>query len=148
MPSGSKRTMYFDNDLFFLLFQELPPPGSYNVDKAYKNSQGKRDAGNPRNDSAKRKQGAFKSSSSRFAPPRDVVLEETDPSNPGKFYTPSSATPHLRLTKASSLISLRSPAPTQKSPAAATRQLKPNPNSAYAQTALKPMTNDQLQFSI
>lgn len=65
------------------IVKELPPPGSYNVDKAYKNSQGKRDAGNPRNDSAKRKQGAFKSSSSRFAPPRDVVLEETDPSNPG-----------------------------------------------------------------
>lgn len=63
--------------------KDLPPPGSYEVHKSYTKTQSKLSPGKPRNDSAKRKQGAFQSSASRFAPPRDVVLEETDPANPG-----------------------------------------------------------------
>jgi hypothetical protein len=68
----------------FLSFQDLPPPGSYEVVKSYDKTQNKKIAGKPRSDDAARKQGAFLSSASRFAPPRDVKIEEADPSNPGK----------------------------------------------------------------
>ncbi|KAK2156253.1 hypothetical protein LSH36_217g00007 [Paralvinella palmiformis] len=64
---------------------DLPPPGSYDVQRAFSKTQDKICISKPRTESAKRKQGAFQSSSSRFAPPRDVVLAETDPSNPGLY---------------------------------------------------------------
>ena len=65
-------------------FQDIPPPGSYEVQKAFSKTQGKIVPGPPRTNDGKRKQGAFQSSASRFAPPRDVVIEETDPSMPGR----------------------------------------------------------------
>ena len=63
--------------------QENPPPGSYDVDQSYRKSHGKRDGASPRSESAKKRNYAFQTSSSRFVPPRDVKLEETDPANPG-----------------------------------------------------------------
>ncbi|ELU09596.1 hypothetical protein CAPTEDRAFT_229364 [Capitella teleta] len=62
---------------------DLPPPGSYNVARAFAKTQTKIEPKPPQTAAAKSKQGAFKSSSSRFAPPRDVIIAETDPSNPG-----------------------------------------------------------------
>ena len=67
------------------IFQEIPPPGSYEVHRSFTHTQGKINPGVPRTASAKRKQGAFASSSSRFAPPRDVVLDESDPAYPGQY---------------------------------------------------------------
>ena len=36
-----------------------------------------------RSESAKKRYGAFQSSSSRFAPPGDLVINESDPNHPG-----------------------------------------------------------------
>lgn len=63
--------------------KEYPPPGSYEVHKSFTKTQSRGTPAPPRTDDGKRKQGAFQSSSSRFAPPRDVVIDETDPSMPG-----------------------------------------------------------------
>ncbi|XP_060071490.1 sperm-tail PG-rich repeat-containing protein 2-like [Ylistrum balloti] len=65
------------------VIKELPPPGSYEVQNAYEKSQIKRDRIKPRTENAKRKQGSFLSAASRFAPPRDVVITQNDPENPG-----------------------------------------------------------------
>lgn len=65
------------------VIKELPPPGSYEVQNAYEKSQIKRDRVKPRTENAKRKQGSFLSAASRFAPPRDVVISQNDPENPG-----------------------------------------------------------------
>ena len=61
----------------------MPPPGSYEVVKSFKKSQDKKPPAAARTIAAKRNQGSFKSSSSRFDPPRDIVIEESDPLNPG-----------------------------------------------------------------
>lgn len=61
----------------------LPPPGSYNVDDSFKQSQAKKDPAPARTAAARRRQEAFKSSSSRFAPPHDVAIDKSDPMNPG-----------------------------------------------------------------
>ena len=64
--------------------QDIPPPGSYDISKSFHNSQLKKDPGQPRTDSGKRRRGAFLTSQSRFAPPRDVHIAENDPFNPGQ----------------------------------------------------------------
>ena len=67
-----------------LCFQDNPPPGSYQVDRSFKRTQDKVEIHPPRTESGRKKQGTFQSSSSRFAPPRDVVIEEADPTYPGQ----------------------------------------------------------------
>lgn len=62
----------------------MPPPGSYEVAQSYQESQHKKDAANPRTTNARQKQGAFKSSASRFAPVRDIVVDKPEVENPGK----------------------------------------------------------------
>lgn len=59
------------------------------VDNSFKRTQDKKHPSAPRSISAKKRQGAFASSSSRFALPRDVVLNETDPANPGHILNPA-----------------------------------------------------------
>jgi len=61
----------------------MPPPGSYDVDHSYRKSQLKKDPAPPRNDTAAKRKEAFASSSSRFAPPRDIIIKKTDAVNPG-----------------------------------------------------------------
>lgn len=78
-------------DIWVCFLQEIPPPGSYDVAKSHTKSQVKKDLAPPRTSAAKARQGAFKSSASRFAPPRDVVISEADPLNPGKTQTHSRA---------------------------------------------------------
>ncbi|XP_071106668.1 sperm-tail PG-rich repeat-containing protein 2-like [Haliotis cracherodii] len=63
--------------------KDLPPPGSYDVVKSYERSQMKHEKSLPRSEAAKRKHGSFLSAASRFAPPRDVVYNKTDPDVPG-----------------------------------------------------------------
>lgn len=63
----------------------MPPPGSYDIDQSYRKSQLKKDPGPPRNEVAAKRKEAFASSSSRFAPPRDVVIQKADAVNPGEL---------------------------------------------------------------
>lgn len=63
----------------------MPPPGSYNVDKSYRKSQLKKDPAPPRNEAAMKRKEAFATSSSRFAPPRDIHIKKADAVNPGKI---------------------------------------------------------------
>jgi hypothetical protein len=63
----------------------MPPPGSYDVDMSYKKSQLKKDPAPPRTDEAAKRKEAFGSSSSRFAPPRDVIIKKADAVNPGQY---------------------------------------------------------------
>ena len=65
----------------------MPPPGSYDVDASYKRSQLKKDPAPPRNEEGAKRKEAFASSSSRFAPPRDIVIKKADAMNPGKYLT-------------------------------------------------------------
>lgn len=55
----------------------IPPPGSYEISKSHAKSQGRMESKRPTSNSA------FLSSNSRFAPPRDISLNETDVLNPG-----------------------------------------------------------------
>ena len=71
-------TLVFDH------FQDVPPPGSYDVQQSYELSQLHRERAKPRTDVASRKHGSFMSAASRFAPPRDVVIAAADLDNPGK----------------------------------------------------------------
>ncbi|XP_070544297.1 sperm-tail PG-rich repeat-containing protein 2-like [Ptychodera flava] len=72
------------------VIKDVPPPGSYEVSKSYDKTQTKAQHSGPRTQEGKKKAGAFLSSASRFVPPRDVIIEETDPSNPGPgTYDPS-----------------------------------------------------------
>jgi hypothetical protein len=64
-------------------FQEVPPPGSYDVQKSYEHSQIHMERAKPRTDVASRKHGSFMSAASRFAPPRDMVIAESDKDTPG-----------------------------------------------------------------
>ncbi|KAK6187746.1 hypothetical protein SNE40_005703 [Patella caerulea] len=63
--------------------KEIPPPGSYEVHKSYINSQITPHRAKPRNETAKKKHGSFLSAASRFAPARNVVVEQPDPDVPG-----------------------------------------------------------------
>ncbi|XP_041485229.1 sperm-tail PG-rich repeat-containing protein 2-like [Lytechinus variegatus] len=63
--------------------QDNPPPGSYEVRSSHDLSQGKKDPAPPRTHAGKRKKGSFLSSTRRFAPPRDVIIEKPEPANPG-----------------------------------------------------------------
>ena len=66
--------------------QEIPPPGSYNVQQSYDKSQIHTEKAKPRTDAANRKHTSFMSAASRFAPPRDNVNKAkstVDPDNPG-----------------------------------------------------------------
>ncbi|CAH1795521.1 unnamed protein product [Owenia fusiformis] len=65
------------------IVKEVPPPGAYEVNESYQNSQAKKTTGKPRTKEAANKQGAFLQSASRFVPPRDVINETSDPANPG-----------------------------------------------------------------
>ena len=68
-----------------MCFQEVPPPGAYDVQVAYEKSQVHRDIAKPRTEVANRKHGSFLSAASRFAPPRDVVVDVADLDNPGRM---------------------------------------------------------------
>lgn len=63
--------------------KEVPPPGSYDVQKSYQLSQLQSERAKPRTETASRKHGSFMSAASRFAPPRDVVVAKADIDNPG-----------------------------------------------------------------
>ena len=67
-----------------LYFQDIPPPGTYDVQKSYDHSQVHIERAKPRTEVASRKHGSFLSAASRFAPPRDVVGSKADLDNPGK----------------------------------------------------------------
>ena len=69
---------------YFCGQQENPPPGSYEVSMSHDTSQGKKLPAAPRTEVGKRKKGSFLSSSTRFAPPRDIFLEKPEINNPGK----------------------------------------------------------------
>jgi hypothetical protein len=58
---------------------DIPPPGSYEVSESYSRSQDRGQSGVSRRSA----RGGFLSSSFRFAPPRDILLEEPDITNPG-----------------------------------------------------------------
>jgi hypothetical protein len=58
---------------------DIPPPGSYEVSESYSRSQDRA----PSSVGRRSVRGAFLSSSSRSAPPRDILLEEPDIDNPG-----------------------------------------------------------------
>ncbi|XP_041363261.1 sperm-tail PG-rich repeat-containing protein 2-like [Gigantopelta aegis] len=67
------------------IVREIPPPGAYDVSQSYEDSQIKSKCrfAKPRTDAAKRKQGSFLSAASRFAPPRDMLIEQPDAETPG-----------------------------------------------------------------
>ncbi|XP_067944512.1 sperm-tail PG-rich repeat-containing protein 2-like [Watersipora subatra] len=60
----------------------VPPPGSYDVDMSYRQSQLRKDPAPPRNETAAKRKEAFATSSSRFAPPRDIQIRKPDAVNP------------------------------------------------------------------
>ncbi|ESO83457.1 hypothetical protein LOTGIDRAFT_169322 [Lottia gigantea] len=64
-------------------YQEIPPPGSYEVHKSYVSSQIRPHRAQPRNETAKKKHGSFMSAASRFAPNRNMVAEQPDLDVPG-----------------------------------------------------------------
>ena len=66
--------------------QDLPPPGSYEVRESYDVSQGKKEPAQPRTERGKRKKGSFLSSTRRFAPQRDVIIEKPEAANPGESW--------------------------------------------------------------
>lgn len=65
------------------LVLDIPPPGSYEVIEAFQNATSKCRRKCPRTEEARKRQGSFLSSSSRFAPPRDIIVPEPDPCVPG-----------------------------------------------------------------
>ena len=75
--------LHFWPQFIFLSLQDIPPPGSYDISTSFHRSQLKRDPAGARTDSGKLRRGAFLTSQSRFAPPRDVHIVESDPYNPG-----------------------------------------------------------------
>lgn len=66
-----------------VVIKDVPPPGSYDVQKSYDLSQLHPERAKPRTDAASRKHGSFLSAASRFAQPRDVVVANADLDNPG-----------------------------------------------------------------
>lgn len=62
--------------------------------KSYERSQMKHEKSLPRSEAAKRKHGSFLSAASRFAPPRDVVYNKTDPDVPGRAFQTLSISNH------------------------------------------------------
>lgn len=82
--------------------KDIPPPGSYNVESSYHESQVKKTTAAPRTLAGQIKAGSFLSSSARFAPPRDVLIKESDPLVPGPgAYNPSKTESYLKGTLAS-----------------------------------------------
>ena len=71
---------WFIHVYIHLFSQSIPPPGSYEISKSHAKSQGRVESKRPTPNSA------FLSSNSRFAPPRDISLNETDVLNPGKCF--------------------------------------------------------------
>ncbi|XP_064618109.1 sperm-tail PG-rich repeat-containing protein 2-like [Liolophura sinensis] len=65
------------------VIKEIPPPGSYDVGESFEKSQVKLERKKARSEAGARKQGSFMSSSSRFAPPRDIPIPEQDADFPG-----------------------------------------------------------------
>lgn len=65
------------------LVVDIPPPGSYDVIESFQKVNSKCEMKPPRTEAAKKRQGSFLSSASRFAPPRDVIIAEPDPAVPG-----------------------------------------------------------------
>nr|XP_002131399.1 sperm-tail PG-rich repeat-containing protein 2 isoform X1 [Ciona intestinalis] len=63
--------------------QDNPPPGSYEVANSFKKSQDRRGNADPRTKEGLRRNRAFLSASTRFAPPRDVVLKQPEKDTPG-----------------------------------------------------------------
>jgi len=63
--------------------KDNPAPGSYDVARAYQQTQNKMEPRPPRTAAARRRHDSFLSSSDRFAPPRDVTSDAADPSLPG-----------------------------------------------------------------
>ncbi|KAJ8318874.1 hypothetical protein KUTeg_003965 [Tegillarca granosa] len=75
---------YKINPLHLTHPQDCPPPGAYEVQKAFEKSQLRTERAKPRTEDANRKHGSFLSAASRFAPPRDVLkTSRADPENPG-----------------------------------------------------------------
>lgn len=78
--------------------KENPPPGSYEVAHSFKKSQDRRLTMNPRTKEAMLRNRAFLSSSDRFAPPRDIVIEKPESDVPGPgTYNESNAQNHVAL---------------------------------------------------
>lgn len=63
--------------------KDIPPPGSYEVGTSFEASHGKKEPAQPRTEGGKRKKGSFLSSTKRFVPPRDVIIEKPEGANPG-----------------------------------------------------------------
>lgn len=79
--------------------KDIPPPGSYNVDQSYQSSQTKKASAQPRTLAGQIKAGSFLSSSARFAPPRDVLIKESDPLVPGPgAYDPQHKVSYMKGT--------------------------------------------------
>ena len=81
----SFRTYWYWLINFCLSFQDIPPPGSYEVGTSFEASHGKKEPAQPRTEGGKRKKGSFLSSTKRFVPPRDVIIEKPEGANPGKI---------------------------------------------------------------
>ncbi|CAD5124583.1 DgyrCDS12856 [Dimorphilus gyrociliatus] len=70
------------------IIKDTPAPGSYDVHKAHTKLI-KRELAPPRTTEAKKRHNAFQVSSGRFVPPHDIIVDETDPSNPApNMYAP------------------------------------------------------------
>ncbi|KAL5018397.1 hypothetical protein ScPMuIL_004119 [Solemya velum] len=65
------------------VIKEIPPPGSYEVQQSFDQSQIRSEKAKPRTEVANKKHGSFLSAASRFAPARDQVVKLTDLDNPG-----------------------------------------------------------------
>ncbi|XP_019620275.1 PREDICTED: sperm-tail PG-rich repeat-containing protein 2-like [Branchiostoma belcheri] len=85
--------------------KENPPPGSYEVARSHR-TQDKQKPGAPRTKEGRRKAGSFLSSSTRFAPPRDILMPKADPALPGPgTYNPKPVPLENQLT----LLTQKSP---------------------------------------
>lgn len=95
--------------------KDCPPPGAYEVQKAFEKSQLRTERAKPRTEDANRKHGSFLSAASRFAPPRDVLkTSRADPENPGPgAYTlrDGSAKGGLMVTKDKRFTALKEDGP-------------------------------------
>ncbi|XP_033103681.1 sperm-tail PG-rich repeat-containing protein 2-like [Anneissia japonica] len=80
------------------IIKDVPPPGSYEVSKSYDRTQAKVEPAPPRSVIGKRKKGSFLSSSSRFAQPRDMIIEKPESANPGPgTYQPEDSRGNVKL---------------------------------------------------
>ena len=78
------------------MLQDIPPPGSYEVSESHTKSQGRANLSTVNNaimltitigknepNQRGKSNSVFLSGAERFAPPRDILLEEPDAFNPG-----------------------------------------------------------------